>query len=307
MMKVIALCQAYNEGMFMHQCLQWASRVMDEIVIMEGSLSPFGRLPPHSTDNTCTILEEMFGTCEAAEFMPNVHWLTGGYEDERNKLIKKGRNREAQEGINKNYMLKYAREWFLDHGDLIFILDVDEFWHEENFLCIVDKFRKDDSLVHVPVEEYQFAYNLRTCFNAEHNGRFMRYVRGARFGDTNHFVHPDRGDITKDYNHLAKREDTLMCHLCWCKHPLQIREKVISFNRPSFTMWYNLVYLGYPIHGEKVYKLNQAIMPYKGRGFCEGQHEPLYEFDGELPWPIRTMTFDHTDYIRKHHDELVIK
>jgi glycosyltransferase involved in cell wall biosynthesis len=301
-MKVIALCQAYNEGMFMHQCLQWATGVVDHVVIMEGSLSPFGNLPQQSTDDTRKILEEV------TDHNPKTSWLVGDYEEERSKLLKNGRNREAQEGINKNFMLQYAiEEHGLEHGDLIFILDVDEFWHEENFLRIVEKFRKDDSLVHVPVEEYQFAYNLRTCFNAEHNGRFMRYVAGARFGDTNHFVHPDRGDITKDYSHLAKREDTLMCHLCWCKHPLQIREKVVSFNRQSFTLWYNLIYLGYPLHGDAVYQLNQKIPPFYGKGFCEGQHEPLYEFEGELPWPIRSMTWDHAQYIRKHHDELVIR
>lgn len=293
-MRVIALCQAYNEDMLMHQCLQWATKVVDKLIITEGSLTPFGGMSKRSKDKTRQTIErykQAYDRDDKIEIYDAV---------DPNPVP---RNREAFEGINKNMMLMKAEP---EPGDLIFILDVDEFWHEENFLRIVQQFRDDDRLLHVPVEEYQFAYNLRTCFPAEHNGRFMRYVDGAKFGDTNHFIVPGVGDVTKDYSRLASREDTQMCHLCWCKHPLQIRQKVVSFNRRSFTLWYNIVYLGFPIHGEAVYQLNQQIPPYHGRGFCEGQHEKLRPFEGELPWPIANMTWDHSHYIRRHHDELVI-
>lgn len=294
-MRVIALCQAYNEDMLMHQCLQWATKVVDKLVITEGSLTPFGGMSKRSSDRTRQTIErykQAYDRENKIEFLDAVEPDTVP------------RNREAFEGLNKNMMLKKAEP---EPGDLIFILDVDEFWHEENFMRIVDKFKKDDSIEHIPVEEYQFAYNLRHCFHAEHNGRFIRFVRGSRFGDTNHFIYPDGRDVTKCYKHLAPREEAGMCHLCWCKHPLQVREKVLSFNRRSFTLWYNLVYLGFPIHGEEVYQLNQRIPPYHGRGFCEGQHEKLRDFEGELPWPIQNMGFNWEHYIQRHHDELVIQ
>lgn len=293
-MRVIGLCQAYNEDMFMHQCLQWAVGCVDKLIITEGSLTPFGNQPKRSQDRTRQTIERFKQAYDRDDKMEI-------YDAVDPEQVPK--NREDFEGLNKNFMLEKAAP---EPGDLIFILDVDEFWHEENFQAVVERFRKDDKLVHVPVEEYQFAYNLRTCFNAEHNGRFMRYVSGARFGATNHFVHPGVGDITKDYSNLLPREVTQMCHLCWCKHPLGIRQKVLSFARPSFTLWYNLVYLGYPVHGEEVYKLNERIPPWRGTGFAEGQHKKLKKFEGELPWPIKNMTWDHADYIRRRHDELVI-
>lgn len=294
-MKVFGFCQAYNEGLFMHQALQWATKVVDQLIITEGRLTPFGNMPVHSSDDTRSTIE-------------NFKKLY----DKQNKIQfydafvvnPPPTNREGYEGVNKNFMLKKSGA---ENGDLIFILDVDEFWHEENFNNVVEKFRRDDKLDHVPVEEYQFAYNLRHCFNAEHNGRFFRYIDGARFGSTNHFIYPGGRDVTRNYKHLVPREDSRMAHLCWCKHPKLIKQKVESFNRPSFTMWYNMVYLGYPIHGDKVYELNQKIAPYRGRGFAEGQHEKLYEFEGKLPWSIQNMDFDWADYIRRHHDELLVR
>ncbi len=294
-MKVICLTQAYNEGMFMHQYLQCIYPLIDEWIITEGNISPFGNQSKRSNDNTRGEIKtfiELYDKKNKIKF----------YDAFEANLPP--RNREDYEGLNKNFMLKKTS---IEHGDLVVIGDCDEFWKEERFLQIVERFRNGDKLEHVPVEEYQFAYNLRTYFNAEHNGRFMRYVNGAKFGSTNHFIYPDGRDITKDYSSLAKREDTGMCHLCWCKHPLQIREKVISFGRPSFTKWYNAVYLGYPFHGDDVYRINNMISPYFGKGFAEGQHEKLQEFKGKLPWPLQNMHWDHTDYIKRHYDELIIR
>jgi len=294
-MKVIALCQAYNEGMFMHQCLSWATKVVDQLVITEGCLTPHGNQPVRSQDSTRKEIETYKETYDRKNKIQFYDGFASSIPP---------RDREGYEGINKNFMLKKSDA---EHGDLIFILDVDEFWHEERFNDIVERFRNDDKVDHIPVEEYQFAYNLRLCFNAEHNGRFMRYINGARFGSTNHFIYPDGRDITKDYSRLVRREDTQMCHLCWCKHPLQIREKVISFNRASFRHWYNCVYLGYPVYGEEAYDLNAIIPPHYGKGFAEGQNERLKEFKGKLPWPLRNMHWDHSNYIRRHHDELIIR
>jgi hypothetical protein len=97
-----------------------------------------------------------------------------------------------------------------------------------------------------------------------------------------------------------------MCHLCWLKHPKLVRQKVESFQRPSFTSWYNHVYLKYPFTPEQAYYNNSRIPPYFGKGFAEGQHARLEEFEGKLPEVLQDMEIDWTSYIINHHDELVI-
>ncbi len=293
-MKVIALCQAYNESMFMHQSLAWAHEVCDQIIITEGCLTPFGNQTRRSQDSTRTTIECFIETYDSQGKIKYYDTFVAEPVP---------RNREAYEGLNKNFMLKKSD---VEHGDLIFILDVDEFWDPNRFNSIVEKFKNDDKIRHIPVEEHQFAYGLQLCFNAEHNGRFMRYITGSKFGDTNHFIHPDVGDITKDYAHLAKRSDTQMCHLCWSKHPSFTKQKVESFQRHSFTSWYNKVYLQYPTIGNEVYEINKRIGPYYGTGFAEGQHERLHKFDGILPPVLRNMHLDWTNQIKIWHEELKI-
>ncbi len=293
-MRVIALCQAYNEALFIERALTWIYPLVDRIVITEGCLTPFGNQSPHSTDGTAQII---------ADFIQK--------NDKEGKIIAcpvyrpevPPATREAFEGLNKNYMLKLAEP---EHGDLIFILDCDEFWEPNRFANIVDKFRTFICIRHIPVEEYQFAYNLRLAFEAEHNGRFMRFVRGSRFGDTNHFIYPDGRDVTKEYDLLRPRAETQMAHLCWCKHPLLIREKVVSFNRPSFTNWFNYVYLVWPTQSEKAYRNNSNIAPYHGTGFAEGQHSQLLPFTGQLPPAIADLNIDWLPFIEDHATELSI-
>lgn len=293
-MQTIALMQAYNEGLFIHQQLSWLMDCVDEIIITEGCLSPFKNQSIRSCDSTRNSIKIFKETYDKNN---KIKYYDAFIADPV------PRNREGYEGLNKNFMLKKSS---IEHGDLIYIADCDEFWDPNRFNSIMEKFKNDDKIRHIPVEEHQFAYGLKLCFNAEHNGRFLRYITGSKFGDTNHFIHPDVGDITKDYSHLAKRSDTQMCHLCWSKHPSFVKQKVESFQRPSFTAWYNNVYLEYPDQKEAVYEINKRIGPYYGTGFAEGQHERLHPFNGILPPVLRNMHLDWTNQIKIWHEELKI-
>jgi len=293
-MKVIALCQAYNEAMFIHQSLSWAYEVCDQIILTEGCLTPFSNQTRRSQDRTRTTIKCFIETYDRQD---KIKYYDAFIADPA------PRNREEYEGMNKNFMLKKSD---VEHGDLIFILDVDEFWDPNRFNSIVKRFKNNDKIVHVPVQEHQFAYGLNLCFNAEHNGRFMRFLSGSKFGATNHFVHPGGTDVTKDYSCLALRDETQMCHLCWSKHPAFIKQKVESFQRPSFTAWYNNVYLQYPIIGTEVYEINKRIPPYHGPGFAEGQHERLRTFKGILPPVLRNMRLNWTGQIMTWKEELKI-
>lgn len=290
-MKVIALAQVYNESLLLDRGFKWIYPLVDQIVISEGKLTPFGNLSLRSTDTSREVIQEWVNKDKSGKIV-----FIDAVEGSAN-------NREQSEGNNKNNLLRHSS---VEHGDLIFIWDIDEFWFPSRFISVVDKFRRNDTIEHVPVQEYQFAYNLHLYFNAEHNGRFMRYVDGAKFGSTNHFIYPDGRDISKDYSHLVKREETQMCHLCWVKSPHLIREKVLSFNRPSFTAWYNRVYLKWPFNPEGAYLNNNTIPPHYGKGFAEGQQERIQEFIGVLPYTISDLDVDWLPYIINNHDKLVI-
>jgi hypothetical protein len=134
----------------------------------------------------------------------------------------------------------------------------------------------------------------------------MRYLDGAKFGDTNHFFIDGR-DITKDYRYLQKREDTNMWHLCWSKRPECIREKCISYNRPSLETWFNFVYLNWPFRAEAAYHNNSLIPPYFGTGYAEGQHEILQKYDNKMPDALIGMDLDWTEFIKTYAKALKIE
>lgn len=297
-MKTIALCQAFNEEIFIERYLEWLYPCVDGIVITEGGLSPFNNLPVHSTDNTFQLIRNFI-----QDHDPELKVILLDRDEER---IQKGKTREAQEGINKNGMLNAAiTKLGLGNGDLIFIGDIDEFWDYDPFMRIVQMFRDNDQLLHVPVEEWQFAYGLEWAFKASHDGRFMRYLPYSRFGDTNHFF-VDGRDVTKDYRYLQKREDTNMWHLCWSKRPEQIREKCISYSRPSLETWFNFVYLQWPFKAEAAYHNNALIPPYHGTGYAEGQHELLNKYDLKRPQVLQTMQLDWIEFVKTYAKALKI-
>ena len=284
-MKVIALTQAYNEGLFIEPYIKHLLPLVDKWIITEGRLTPFGSLSERSTDCTRSFLEyfsqnDKTGKISVFDASPLP-----------------APSREQQEGTNKNFMLSRAAP---EDGDLIFIGDVDEFWYPEKFLEIINLFRKNDKLNNVVVEELQFAYNTELCFKASHSGRFMRYRTGAKFGNTNHFIHSDGKDVSKQRKCIIPRGGFPMCHFSWIKHPLLVREKVISFNRPSFTAWFNKVYLEWPTNPELAYKNNTSIPPYHGTGFAEGQHEKLFKFIETLPDYALGINVDWIDYLKEH-------
>lgn len=292
-MQTIVLSQVFQEELFLDQWITWIYPLVDKMVFSEGLLSPFSKLQQRSIDKTMDILNNWTKNKDYANKITYV-----------NAISEKYNSREKTEGTNKQNLLKLAKP---ENGDLIIIGDVDEFWFSDRFYRIIDLFKNNDKIMHVPVEEYQFAYNLSLAFKASHDGRFMRYIDGARFGTTNHFIHPNKGDITKDYQYLQKREDTLMCHLCWARHPMDIRQKVLSFNRPSFTAWFNHVYLEYPDNPEIAYKNNSRIPPYFGRGFAEGQHEKLEPFHGHKPESLFDINIDYLNYIKENKKLLLIQ
>lgn len=294
-MKTIALCQAFNESLFIERYLSWIYQCVDRIVISEGGLSPFANLPLKSTDNTRQIIENF----KRDNDKENKIIITDTYFNENNTPP----TREAWEGLNKNQMLQLAQP---QNGDIIFIGDIDEFWDQNRFASIIDLFKQNDSWLHAPVEEWQFAYGLKYCFKASHDGRFMRYRPGAHFGDTNHFFVSGQ-DVTKDYRHLQERAKTNMIHLCWSKHPLQIREKCISYARPSLETWFNFVYIQWPFNPSAAYHNNKQIPPYHGSGYAEGQHNELVLYDGQLPDALKDMQLDWMDYIKENGKQLFIK
>ena len=121
----------------------------------------------------------------------------------------------------------------------------------------------------------------------------MRYQTGSKFGNTNHFITVEGVDVTKNLGLIIPREVSGVAHLCWVKHPLLIREKVISFQRHSFTHWFNTRYLRWPGNPDN-------------RGFAEGQREPLVEYKGKLPVEIRDIQDDYLEELEQNWTSYLI-
>jgi len=274
-MRTIALCQVYLEEGFVLRALRWIYPLVDQIVITENWLSPFPKPPPDDTGKFIRRFISRYDEKEKIKLLPPCD-------------ISSARSREEAEGINKRYMLKHAD---IEDGDLIFILDVDEFYDPDYFLYIKEQFKKNDKLMHAVITEWQFAYSLDFAFKASHEGRFMRYKKGATFGNTNHFF-VDGKDITKDRSVVFN--ERRVYHLCWVKHPDLIKLKVLSFNRLNLTMWFNNCYLVYPRDPQLAYQNNQKLPQYRGKGFAEGQDAPLERYRGRLP--VELCDFDQNYY-----------
>jgi hypothetical protein len=284
-MKTIALAMMYDEEAFAYKSLQNIYNVVDQIIVSDISVSPFNQ-PLHSSDNTFK---------EIQRFIKN--------EDIKNKIkIFKPHEslgtekRENLEAICKNKMLKMSD---IEDGDIIYMVDIDEFFLPECIEFIKSKFKKNDHMVHTRLYEKQFAYNMSLYFNSSHDGRFLRYRKGAFYTASQHFHHTvDGPDLTKIHTHDIPREEVEFFHLCWVKHPLLLRNKVLTFKRPSFTNWWNFVFLCWPIDDQQAYKNNKTLPPYHGTGFCEGMHEKLRQFEGELPEVLRDYNYDWLSYLR---------
>ncbi|MHA2009818.1 MAG: hypothetical protein ACXADW_02925 [Candidatus Hodarchaeales archaeon] len=295
-MKIVAISMSYNEGPWIYKNLQHIYDLVDELLIFEGTVSPFNDQAAHSIDGTRD---------EIARFLDDYGIVKIKYwSPEKNNSI---RTREHYEAWVKNELLKRSN---IEHGDIIWMVDADEFYKPQAVTNIISMFQKNDSLLHVPIEEYQFAYNMNLWFKAGHDGRFMRYIKGSQYSGSQHLITPDGKDLSRENkNGRLPREQSQMYHLCWVKHPLLIKEKVLTFKRPSFTAWYNNCYLRWPINSKLAYNNNRILsrpMGWPGGGFCEGQTEPLQEFDGTLPECLQNIDVNWISYIQENIEKLII-
>jgi hypothetical protein len=275
-MKVIALMQLYNEAELAEICLSNRYNHMDKIIITEGLLTPFGNMPMRSPDGTRERVAKWIETYDIAHKCRLLDPLSEV----------PGTTRETREGFNKNYMLKHAN---VEDNDILHIMDADEFYNHNGIEWIIYQFRNNNAIRQCWPEEWQFCYNLRLAFKSRHGSRFLRYCTGAHFGKTNHFYH-DRYDLVKDKSFIVPRKISGVCHLAFAKHPELIREKVISFNRPSLTAWFNNIYLRWP---------NETNLC--RQGFAEGQSEPLVPYYGSYP-PELSQLINTTDYFNEVKD-----
>lgn len=294
-MKIVSIHLAYNEGNLIYKNLLHLYDFIDEMLVWEGTLSPFSDQPIHSTDNT---IEEIQRFIKEKDTKNKIKLFT------TDKIL--ANKREECEAIAKNIMLAGSN---IENGDLLTMIDVDEFYLPEGFYNITEMFRNYNDMESLWVEEYQHAYRIGLCFDAEHQGRFMRYKIGAKYTASQHFFYPnDKRDISK-IGQLWPRRLTGFHHLCWVKHPTLIREKVLTFKRQSFTYWYNNCYLAWPFDPETAYHNNRNISVangWSGLGYAEGQDGRLYEFKGELPKALEGYSPDWTGYIKEHYNELRI-
>jgi len=296
-MKTIALILSYNEEELIERCLANIYDLVDQIIIFEGTLSPFDDQPLRSQDKTDDRIQSFMILYDRQNKIR--YW-----RPEKNNDI---RSREQYEAWAKNEMLAMSN---IESGDLIYMVDVDEFFKQDHLEYIISYFKREPSLNHAVVEEYQFAYTMLLYFSASHNGRFLRYVKGAKYSASQHFIYPGGTDISKKVDYIFKREICPMFHYCWVKPPELIRQKVLTFKRPSFTNWYNNCYLVWPQNPRIAYENNKALSQvygWPGTGYAEGQTEPLVFFS-ETTHPIVLNGFepDYMEYIRQNYNMLKI-
>lgn len=293
-MQKIVISQAYQEEMLIGRWLSYIYPLVDKIIISEGRLTPFGNLPNHSTDKTREIIKQWVNKDTKSKII-----FTDSFEGNPN-------NREKAEGNNKNNLLQLAEP---ENGDLIIIGDIDEFWHTDNFISVVKKFENDDSIEHIPVGWFNMVYNLKQGFIGSIDGRFFRYQKGCYFTNTNHFIGLDGKDKCKDYKHFIHYDQTKLVHLSYAKHPQLIKQKVVSFQRISFTNWWNHCYLVGASNLQQAYYNNERLsrpMGWPGTGWGEGLKSKIEPYNDELPEAIKDLNLDWIDYINKNFEGLKI-
>lgn len=297
----IALIMAYDEGPFIYNNLLNHYDLFDVIVVFEGTCS-INSQPAHSSDNT---IEEINRFIRGKDIKHKIKFISQDY-----RSYKKFGNREELEGFIKQQMLLTAKPW---HGDIICLIDADEFHNPESLYNEIEIVKNNDKINHLILEEWQFCYSLSLYVNASHESRVWRFVNGAKYTNSNHIIYPDGTDISKDRSYIIPREQSNFFHLSYFKYPNLIKNKVLTFNRHSFTQWYNNCYLLWPQSPEKAYENNRIISQHMGweakdnAGFLEGQCNKIEEFNRPILSILSQYAcVDHRQYIINNIENLRI-
>lgn len=295
-MKTICLAMCYDEELLIYKSLSHLYDLIDEFIIFEGTVSVFNDQPAHSTDNT---LNEIKRFIKEKDHKGKCKLISKDFRESFNIP-----NRESFEAIVKNEMLKISN---IQNGDCIFQLDTDEFWKPECFFDITELISKNEHINHVKIGEFQFAYSMKLYFPSSHEGRFLRWIPGSYYTASQHFFHPNvNKDLTKDHSVFIDEEHSNMYHLSYMKHPKLLRDKILSFKRPSHILWWNNVYLLYPFNENLAYKNNSNIPPYFGTGFCEGNNNRLRPYNGVVLDILSDIKDDWRQYIISNKESLII-
>lgn len=293
--KIIALSKVYNESWLIEKSLHWYYPLVDQLVISEGKTTPFGNLPKFSIDGTREKIEQFISKYD----YQNKIILVDAFEGSNS-------SRSIAGGHNQNMLLSHAN---IKDGDIIFILDCDEFFGINGFNLHTNIMKTSSSINFIKSQEWQFAYNMKLAFKSSH-GRFMRYTTGSKFTKVNNLVYSNGVIVKNNPDMVIKLDVAEFYHLSCAKHPLNIREKIISFNLPYLTQWYNEVYLIWPIDAEQAYKNNQELSKSKGwigTGFGCGLGNKLEVYTGTFPSILKDINIDWLEYIIKNNDLLKIK
>jgi glycosyltransferase involved in cell wall biosynthesis len=258
-MKIVCLIQTFNNEDLIEKCIKCVQPYVDSIIICIGSVSITKQNV--NKDNTEQIVQQM---CQQY----NNIYIT--------KHKNEGKTREQKEGSVKTNMLKFAEQAeLIDNDDWCFTVDSDEFYHEyeiENLISLLKtKYANFDC---GRINEWQFAYNLSLCFPSSH-GRFVKYKKNSYVKSTHRLIWPNGKSPWQGKSFTVDKNECMMYHLSYAQHPEKIRFKVLSFNRPSLTQWYNTVYLEFPDNPQQAYLNNSKILPYQGKGWAEGNSKPL--------------------------------
>jgi hypothetical protein len=292
-MKIIVLCQAYNEAPYLRICIECIQPYVDSIIIHEGYRSPHGDCIKKSPDGTRTIAESL-----SKEFK-NVYLIPHKNDQQFNSY-------EQAEGVVMTSMAHWAEQnGLVDTGDWLWKIDSDEFYSQSSIEDIINLL-KTQFCNHTfgTIPEWQFAYCLNLCFKSSH-GRFVKYYKNSRFTNGINLVWPN-GQKVKGQRNFIIPWRSHMYHLSYAKHPTLIKEKVISFNRPSFTQWYNEVYLEWCFDSNKAYENNSKIAPWYGQGFLEGQDIKIQPRDFHLPDFLKPLDITWIPYIIQNKESLKI-
>jgi len=286
--KVIAITQCYNEIDFIRPCIEAIQPYADHVIITESCNSPYldkCGWNIHSTDGTHEEIEKLEKEYE------NVHYAKA------DNISSIAYNRTNGQGLSKKIMFDYGeRHNILQDDDWIWIVDADEFYSDlwaHNIVHLLKTKYKNYECGRIT--EWQFAYGTAYMFLSSH-GRFVKYKCGSSIKHVHKLIWPNGHCPWKGRAFNMDVQEAIMFHLSYTKHPERIRQKMLSFNRPHYTYWFNKVYLEFPVDEQSAYKNNKYTPSYPGIGWHWGSNSPLILFDKKCNIdPCKT--FEQLDWI----------